>query len=148
MSNIYNIKTPAEGQAASSRGDYGLENLGLINLRETYWNLPMEALYEESVFRGEANISRMGPLIVKTGKHTARAAALHRAVHRGSERHLRALRRLAAHGQLGAGRERSRPRLGGARAGRRRPARRRPRGHWVGAPPRLTTAAFDPPSPF
>ena len=74
MSNIYNIKTPAEGQAASVRGDYGLDNLGLTNLRKVYWNLPMEALYEESIFRGEANISRMGPLVVNTGTHTARAA--------------------------------------------------------------------------
>ncbi len=73
--NIYNIKTPAEGQAISLRGDYGLDNLGLTNLRKAYWNLPVEALYEESVFRGEANISRMGPLIVNTGKHTARAAS-------------------------------------------------------------------------
>jgi phosphoenolpyruvate carboxykinase (ATP) len=75
MSNIYNIKTPTEGQAASVRGEYGLENLGLTNLRKVYWNLPMEALYEESIFRGEASISRMGPLIVNTGKHTARAAS-------------------------------------------------------------------------
>jgi phosphoenolpyruvate carboxykinase (ATP) len=75
MSNIYNIKTPAEGQAASIRGDYGLDNLGFTNLRMAYWNLPMEALYEESIFRGEANISRMGPLVVNTGKHTARAAS-------------------------------------------------------------------------
>ena len=75
MSNIYNIKTPAEGQAASVRGDYGLDNLGFTNLRKAYWNLPMEALYEEAIFRGEANISRMGPLIVNTGKHTARAAS-------------------------------------------------------------------------
>jgi phosphoenolpyruvate carboxykinase (ATP) len=74
MSNIYNIETPAEGQAASVRGDYGLDNLGLTNLRKAYWNLPMEALYEESIFRGEANISRKGPLVVNTGKHTARAA--------------------------------------------------------------------------
>jgi phosphoenolpyruvate carboxykinase (ATP) len=74
MSNIYNIKTPAEGQADSIRGDYGLDTLGLTNLRKAYWNLPMEALYEESIFRGEANISRMGPLVVNTGKHTARAA--------------------------------------------------------------------------
>jgi phosphoenolpyruvate carboxykinase (ATP) len=73
-SNIYNIKTPSEGQAASIRGDYGLDNLGLANLRKAYWNLPREALYEESIFRGEASISRMGPLIVNTGKHTARAA--------------------------------------------------------------------------
>ena len=74
-SNIYNIKTPSEGQAASIRSDYGLDNLGLTNLRKVYWNLPREALYEESIFRGEANISRMGPLIVNTGKHTARAAS-------------------------------------------------------------------------
>jgi phosphoenolpyruvate carboxykinase (ATP) len=74
VSNIYNIKTPTEEQAASVRADYGLDNLGLTNLRKAYWNLPAEALYEESIFRGEANISRMGPLIVNTGKHTARAA--------------------------------------------------------------------------
>jgi phosphoenolpyruvate carboxykinase (ATP) len=74
MSNIYNIKTPSEGQAGSIRSDYGLDNLGITNLRKAYWNLPMEALYEESIFRGEASISHMGPLIVNTGKHTARAA--------------------------------------------------------------------------
>ena len=72
--NIFNINTPSEGQAGSVRGEYGLDNLGLNNLRKAYWNLPMEALYEESIFRGEANISRMGPLVVNTGTHTARAA--------------------------------------------------------------------------
>ena len=75
MSNIYNIKTPSDGQALSVRSDYGLETLGLTNLRKAYWNLPIEALYEESIFRGEANISHLGPLIVNTGKHTARAAS-------------------------------------------------------------------------
>ena len=72
--NIFNINTPSEGQAGSIRGEYGLDNLGLNNLHTAYWNLPMEALYEESVFRGEANISSMGPLVVNTGTHTARAA--------------------------------------------------------------------------
>ena len=72
--NIFNINTPSEGQAGSVRGEYGLDNLGLNNLRKAYWNLPMEALHEESIFRGEANISRMGPLVVNTGTHTARAA--------------------------------------------------------------------------
>ncbi len=75
MSTIINVKTPAEGQAASVRSDYGLDNLGLTNLRKVYWNLPMEALYEEIVFRGEASIAHMGPVIVSTGKHTARAAS-------------------------------------------------------------------------
>jgi len=69
-----NIKTPAEGQAAAIRSDYGLEYLGLTNLRKVYWNLPAEALYEEIIFRGEASIAHMGPVIVNTGKHTARAA--------------------------------------------------------------------------
>jgi phosphoenolpyruvate carboxykinase (ATP) len=75
VNNIFNIKTPSEGQATSACGDYGLDNLGLANLRQAYWNLSREALYEESIFRGEANIVRMGPLIVNTGRHTARAAS-------------------------------------------------------------------------
>jgi phosphoenolpyruvate carboxykinase (ATP) len=74
MNNIYDIRTPSEGQAGAVRSDYGLDNLGLANLRKAYWNLSTEALYEESIFRGEANIVHMGPLIVNTGKHTARAA--------------------------------------------------------------------------
>jgi len=75
MNNILNIKTPTEGQAAAMRADYGLDSLGLSNLRKVYWNLPTEALYEEIIFRGEASISHLGPLVVNTGKHTARAAS-------------------------------------------------------------------------
>jgi len=74
MNNILNIKTPTEGQAVAIRSDYGLDYLGLSNLRKIYWNLPTEALYEEIIFRGEASISHLGPVIVNTGKHTARAA--------------------------------------------------------------------------
>jgi phosphoenolpyruvate carboxykinase (ATP) len=75
MNNLLNIKTPTEGQAAAIRSDYGLDYLGLSNLRKVYWNLPTEALYEEIIFRGEASISHRGPIIVNTGKHTARAAS-------------------------------------------------------------------------
>jgi phosphoenolpyruvate carboxykinase (ATP) len=74
MNNILNIKTPAEAQADATKSDFGLENIGLINLRKVYWNLSTEALYEEIIFRGEAQISQLGPIIVNTGKHTARAA--------------------------------------------------------------------------
>ena len=74
MNNLLNIKTPAEAQADALKSDYGLDNLGLFNLRKVYWNLPTEALYEEIIFRGEARISKMGPVIVDTGKYTARAA--------------------------------------------------------------------------
>ncbi|HEX9089915.1 MAG TPA: phosphoenolpyruvate carboxykinase (ATP), partial [Anaerolineales bacterium] len=74
MNNILNIKTPAEAQADAMKSDYGLDNIGLTNLRKVYWNLTTEALYEEILFRGEAQISQLGPIIVNTGKHTARAA--------------------------------------------------------------------------
>ncbi|MBN1965397.1 MAG: phosphoenolpyruvate carboxykinase (ATP), partial [Anaerolineae bacterium] len=72
--NLLNIKTPAQDQAGELKADYGLANHGLTNLRQVYWNLPTEALYEEVVFRGEGRISRMGPVVVTSGKHTARAA--------------------------------------------------------------------------
>ncbi|MBI2975636.1 MAG: phosphoenolpyruvate carboxykinase (ATP), partial [Chloroflexi bacterium] len=75
MNNLLNIKTPAEDQAAALKSDYGLDNLGLTNLRKVYWNLPAEALYEEIAFRGEGRISHMGPVVVNTGKHTGRSAS-------------------------------------------------------------------------
>ncbi|HUM02535.1 MAG TPA: phosphoenolpyruvate carboxykinase (ATP) [Thermoanaerobaculia bacterium] len=75
MNNILDIKTPAEPQAQAVKADYGLAYLGLSNLRKVYWNLPTEALYEEIVFRSEARIAHQGPVVVDTGKHTARAAS-------------------------------------------------------------------------
>ena len=74
MNNILNIKTPAEAQAETTKCDFGLENIGLFNLRKVYWNLTTEALYEEAIFRNEAQITQLGPIVVNTGKHTARAA--------------------------------------------------------------------------
>jgi len=74
VNNLLDIKTPAEGQAQALKADFGLAVLGLSNLRKVYWNLPPEALYEEIVFRGEAKLAHGGPLVVETGKHTARAA--------------------------------------------------------------------------
>ena len=74
MNNLLDIKTPAQDQAAHLKSDYGLDNHGLTNLRLAYWNLPSEALYEEAVFRREGRISHEGPLVVNTGKHTARSA--------------------------------------------------------------------------
>lgn len=75
MNNILDIKTPAEPQASELRSDFGLENHGLTNLRKAYWNLPGEALYEEAIFRKEGKITHLGPLVVNTGVHTARAAS-------------------------------------------------------------------------
>ena len=75
MNNILDIKTPAENQAEALKSDFGLVNYGLIHLKKIYWNLPSEALYEEAIFRNEGKITRKGPFVVNTGKHTARAAS-------------------------------------------------------------------------
>ncbi len=74
MNNLLDIKTPAEGQAATLKSDYGLDLQCLTNLRKVYWNLSAEALYEEIVFRREGLVAHMGPMVVLSGKHTARAA--------------------------------------------------------------------------
>lgn len=74
MNTILNIRTPAQAQSDAMKSDYGLENHGLTNLHTVYWNLPTEALYEEIMFRGEAQIAQNGPVVVNTGKYTARAA--------------------------------------------------------------------------
>ena len=68
------LKTPCEGQADFSASEFKLHNHGLVNLRKIYWNLPEEALYEESIFRKESRMTKHGALAVNTGKHTARAA--------------------------------------------------------------------------
>jgi phosphoenolpyruvate carboxykinase (ATP) len=75
MNNILNITTPAQAEAQAVKSDYGLDNLGIANLRMAYWNLPTEALYEEMTFRREARITQQGPIVAFTGKHTARSAA-------------------------------------------------------------------------
>jgi phosphoenolpyruvate carboxykinase (ATP) len=74
MTKYLEFDTPATKQAGDLASEYGLENHGLIRLDRVFWNLPTPALYEEAVFRGEANMTYGGPLLVNTGKHTARAA--------------------------------------------------------------------------
>ncbi len=73
MNSILNVQTPAQKEAHTLQADHGLENHGLTNLHETYWNLRRAALYEEIVFRGEGKISQGGAMVVNTGKHTARS---------------------------------------------------------------------------
>jgi len=74
--NIYqDIPSPAAKQAGELASVFGLQNHGLTNLHRVYWNLPTAALYEEAIFRGEGFLAHQGPLVVNTGKHTARAAA-------------------------------------------------------------------------
>jgi len=74
MNNLLNITTPAQSEAKMLKSDYGLKNHGLTNLNVVYWNIPTEALYEEITFRREGRISHLGPVLVDSGVHTARAA--------------------------------------------------------------------------
>lgn len=53
---------------------YGLENHGIKNIGNVYWNLTTGALYEEIVRRREGFILHRGPIAVKTGHFTGRAA--------------------------------------------------------------------------
>jgi len=75
MNIYYDIESPAAKEAGLAASDFRLANHGLANLRKVYWNLPTPSLYEEAVFRGECKLSHQGPLVVYTGKHTARSAA-------------------------------------------------------------------------
>ncbi len=74
MNNLLDIRTPAQMEASARKSDFGLEHHGLSSPGTVYWNLPTEALYEEISFRREARITRQGPLVAFTGKHTARSA--------------------------------------------------------------------------
>ncbi len=75
MSKFLEFDTPATKEALELASDYRLKNHGLVHLERVFWNLPDSALYEEIVFRNEGKIANQGPILVNTGKHTARAAA-------------------------------------------------------------------------
>jgi phosphoenolpyruvate carboxykinase (ATP) len=53
---------------------FGLDRLGFRNVGSAEWNLPMAALVERAVARGEGHVAKDGPLVVKTGIHTGRSA--------------------------------------------------------------------------
>ncbi len=64
----------ARETAGVTHSSYGLENHGLYNLNDIYWNLPTPRLIEQALFRREGQLSHLGPLVVRTGHHTGRSA--------------------------------------------------------------------------
>ncbi len=54
--------------------DHGLAEIGLTHLGSVYWNRSTPALYENAIRQSEAQISHLGPLVVRMGQHTGRAA--------------------------------------------------------------------------
>ncbi|MGE4323904.1 MAG: phosphoenolpyruvate carboxykinase [Sphingobium sp.] len=51
-----------------------LDQQGIHTNAEQHWNLPTPRLVEAALANGEGILSRDGPLVVKTGKHTGRSA--------------------------------------------------------------------------
>jgi phosphoenolpyruvate carboxykinase (ATP) len=52
---------------------YGIEQHGIHNVNDIFWNLPTAALYEHVVRRREGLLCHEGPLSVTTGHHTGRS---------------------------------------------------------------------------
>lgn len=74
MSKYLEFDTPASKQATDLKARFALANHGLVHLDRVYWNLPPGALVEEAIFRKEGHLAHGGPLVVNTGKWSARAA--------------------------------------------------------------------------
>ncbi len=74
MSKYLKFNTPASKNSGDLASDYKLANHGLVHLDKVFWNLPIESLYEEAIFRGEGSLVKGGAFVVNTGKWTARAA--------------------------------------------------------------------------
>jgi len=53
---------------------YGLENHGINNVRHIHWNHNTPLLYEEIIRKNEGCMAHLGPIVVRTGLHTGRAA--------------------------------------------------------------------------
>ena len=52
---------------------YGLEQHGILNVNQTYWNLGTAALVENDIRRREGLLATGGALVVRTGQYTGRS---------------------------------------------------------------------------
>ncbi len=75
---VLNKLTTGDQKMLDNRGgehsNYGLENHGLSNLNDIYWNLNTPALYEQIIRHHEGVLAHLGPVVVYTGQHTGRSA--------------------------------------------------------------------------
>jgi phosphoenolpyruvate carboxykinase (ATP) len=60
--------------ALPPRSTHGLDKQGIAVGAAQHWNLRTAQLVEQAVARGEGMLSKDGPLVVETGKHTGRSA--------------------------------------------------------------------------
>ncbi len=61
-------------KAADFESTYGLERHGIVNVGQVHWNLRTTLLYEHTIRRTEGAVVHLGPIAVRTGIHTGRAA--------------------------------------------------------------------------
>ena len=54
--------------------EFGIENHGLTNVGRVHWNYNTPMLYEEIIRNNEGHLAHLGPIVVRTGLHTGRAA--------------------------------------------------------------------------
>lgn len=52
---------------------HGLDDIGLTNLGNVYWNPTTPVLYEQIVRRREGYVAHLGPVVVRTGNYTGRS---------------------------------------------------------------------------
>ena len=74
MSIYRRRESPASKQATELSSEYGLEYHGLTQFKRVYWNLPIPALMEEIVLRGEGYPNNIGAVVVDTGKRKGSAS--------------------------------------------------------------------------
>ncbi len=55
------------------KSNYGLQELGLKNISNIFWNLQTPSLWEQALIRGEGLLAENGPLVVNTGQYTGRS---------------------------------------------------------------------------
>ncbi len=70
-------RPPPGGERVKRTGpvisSFGLSCHGLETIGTEYWNLPVPALYEHSLARGEGTLAAGGGLVVETGRYTGRS---------------------------------------------------------------------------
>ncbi|CAK0743233.1 Phosphoenolpyruvate carboxykinase (ATP) [uncultured Gammaproteobacteria bacterium] len=52
---------------------FGLDKLGLSNLKAAHWNYSVPSLYEQAIRRGEISLAKGGAIVAITGQHTGRS---------------------------------------------------------------------------
>ncbi|RLB56360.1 MAG: hypothetical protein DRI90_18745 [Deltaproteobacteria bacterium] len=61
-------------KASEVESSYGLDHHRIRNTGPVHWNLRTTVLFEHIVRRCEGNVAHLGPIIVRSGQHTGRAA--------------------------------------------------------------------------